>query len=111
MYVLNELYMGHLVNSRMMEESRVISDDNYDYDSFDEQSNESERPAERWAPLGAAADPKPTTGVTEQRQVHCARFRALTLNYLIPHSLLRFFALCVLDILWICIDRGLSFAP
>lgn len=29
-----------------------------------------------------------------------ARFRALTLNYLIPHrSLLRFFALCVLDIL------------
>lgn len=52
--------------AKMMEESRVISDDNYDYDSFDEQSNESERPAERWAPLGAAADPKPTTGVTEQ---------------------------------------------
>lgn len=44
----------------------MISDDNYDYDSFDDQSYELDRPAERWAPLGAAADPKPTTGTHEQ---------------------------------------------
>ena len=51
----------------MMEESTVVSDDNYDYDSFDEQGNDSDRPKERWAPLGAASDPKPTTPVPEQR--------------------------------------------
>ena len=51
----------------MMEESTVVSDDNYDYDSFDDQGDESDRPPERWAPLGAAADPKPVTSVSEQR--------------------------------------------
>ena len=52
----------------MMEESRVVvSDDNLDYDSFDDQSYESDRPMERWAPLGAASDPKPTTPIPEQR--------------------------------------------
>ena len=51
----------------MMEESNVISDDAGDYDSFDEQNDESGRPAERWAPLGAAADPKPPTPVAEHR--------------------------------------------
>ena len=51
----------------MMEESNVISDDNGDYDSFDEQNDESGRPAERWAPLGAAADPKPSTPIAEHR--------------------------------------------
>lgn len=51
--------------AKMMEESTVVSDDNNDYDSFDEQNYESERPAERWAPLGAAADPKPSTPVIE----------------------------------------------
>ena len=54
--------------NRMMEESRVVvSDDNLDYDSFDDQSYESDRPMERWAPLGAASDPKPTTPIPEQR--------------------------------------------
>lgn len=38
----------------MMEETQVsITDESYDYDSFDEQSDE--RPTERWAPLGAAS--------------------------------------------------------
>ncbi|VDI45511.1 Hypothetical predicted protein [Mytilus galloprovincialis] len=39
---------------RMMEETQVsVNDESYDYDSFDENSDE--RPTERWAPLGAAA--------------------------------------------------------
>ena len=39
----------------MMEESTLVTDgeESYDYDSFDE------RPAERWAPLGAANDMPP----------------------------------------------------
>ena len=40
----------------MMEETNV-TDESYDYDSFDEHSEE--RPAERWAPLGASASTPP----------------------------------------------------
>ena len=65
-WVTSILYLVHLL-IRMMEESNVISDDNGDYDSFDEQNDESGRPAERWAPLGAAADPKPSTPIAEHR--------------------------------------------
>ncbi|XP_063417130.1 RUN domain-containing protein 1-like isoform X2 [Mytilus trossulus] len=43
-----------MTKSRMMEETQVsVNDESYDYDSFDENSDE--RPTERWAPLGAAA--------------------------------------------------------
>ena len=38
----------------MMEETQVnVANESYDYDSFDEQTDE--RPTERWAPLGAVA--------------------------------------------------------
>lgn len=42
---------------KMMEETTVPTDESYDYDSFDEHSEE--RPAERWAPLGASATTPP----------------------------------------------------
>ncbi|XP_064599758.1 RUN domain-containing protein 1-like [Liolophura sinensis] len=46
----------------MMEETMTaITDESYEYDSFDDQNYE--RPAERWAPLGAAAtSPAPSHG-------------------------------------------------
>ena len=43
---------------KMMEETSVHTDESCEYDSFDEHNYE--RPAERWAPLGAAASsPQP----------------------------------------------------
>ena len=48
----------------MMEETTVHTDESCDYDSFDEQSYD--RPAERWAPLGASTSPAP-----ESRYVCC----------------------------------------
>ena len=51
--------------AKMMDETMVpTDDDDYDYDSYDEDDEDDEaceRPAERWAPLGAAAT-TPTTG-------------------------------------------------
>lgn len=46
----------------MMEETTTaVTDESYEYDSFDDQNYE--RPAERWAPLGAAAtSPAPSHG-------------------------------------------------
>ena len=58
----------------MMDETTVPTDDDeYEYDSYDDEEDDEdddeacERPAERWAPLGAAAS-TPTTGpYTETR--------------------------------------------
>ena len=46
-----------------------MSDSSYgeNYDSYDEQDEDSERPAERWAPLGAVSNPEPATSSHEQR--------------------------------------------
>ena len=58
--------------AKMMDETAVPTDDEYDYDSYEDEEEEddddsNERPAERWAPLGAAAT-TPAAGVhTETR--------------------------------------------
>ena len=49
--------------NKMMEETAVPTDESYGYDSFDEQTTE--RPAERWAPLGAAVTTPPVQGEQE----------------------------------------------
>ncbi|KAL4225000.1 RUN domain containing 1 [Mactra antiquata] len=36
------------------------------YDSYDEQDSDLDRPAERWAPLGAVSNPEPTVSTNEQ---------------------------------------------
>jgi len=53
----------------MMEEAAVATDESVDvdYDSFDEQIYD--RPAERWAPLGAAASSPIPSSATEARYI------------------------------------------
>jgi hypothetical protein len=54
----------------MMDETTLPSDDDdYDYDSYDDEDDDEacERPAERWAPLGAAATSPSTPPHGESR--------------------------------------------
>lgn len=45
----------------------TTTEDNYDYDSYDDQEYDSDRPTERWAPLGAVSNPDPPSSHTEHR--------------------------------------------
>ena len=52
---------------RMMAETSLETE-GYDYDSFDDDAdNDSDRPTERWAPLGAVSNPEPSTSSVELR--------------------------------------------
>lgn len=39
------------------------------YDSYDDQEYDSDRPTERWAPLGAVSNPEPSSSISEHRFV------------------------------------------
>lgn len=40
-----------------------------DYDSYDEHEYDSDRPTERWAPLGAVSNPEPSSSLSEHRYI------------------------------------------
>ena len=68
----------------MMEETQVsVTDESYDYDSFDEQSDE--RPTERWAPLGAAAT-SPAPYHSETRYIILVQIRSVSFLSLLQQT-------------------------
>ncbi|XP_045175317.2 RUN domain-containing protein 1-like [Mercenaria mercenaria] len=43
----------------------TTTEDSANYDSYDDQDYDSDRPTERWAPLGAVSNPEPSSSLTE----------------------------------------------
>lgn len=60
-----EINLHHFLQSQKTMATSV--EDSNEYDSYDDQDYDSDRPTERWAPLGAASNPEPSSSLTEQR--------------------------------------------